>query len=86
MEWLNVKDIGEMDIKYFQDTDRLLVSFSDGGIVETRDVNENFLIELDADGKVVSVTIEHAGEHVDFSRISFQEIPAQQLAPNVDPI
>ncbi len=68
MEWLNVKDIGEMDIKYFQDTDRLLVSFSDGGIVETRDVNENFLIELDADGKVVSVTIEHAGERVDVSR------------------
>ncbi len=57
-----------MDIRYFQDTDTLLVSFSDGEIVETRDVNENLLIELDADGKVVSVTIEHAGEHVDVSR------------------
>ena len=57
-----------MDIKYFEDTDTLLFIFSDGEIVETRDVNENFLIELDADGKVVSVTIEHAGEHVDVSR------------------
>ena len=34
-----------MDIKYFQDSDTLLVNFSDRKIVETRDVNENVLIE-----------------------------------------
>lgn len=75
MEWLNVKDFSRMDIRYFQDTDTLPVSFSNGEIVETRDVNENFLIELDADGKVVSVTIEHAGEHVDVSKLYFEQIP-----------
>ena len=64
-----------MDVKYFQDTDTLLINFSDGEIVETRDVNEDVLIELDDDGKIVSVTIEHAGEYIDVSKIPFEHIP-----------
>ena len=64
-----------MDVKYFRDTDTLLFSFSDGEIVETRDVNEKFLIELDADGIIVSVTIEHAGEFIDVSKVYFEQMP-----------
>jgi uncharacterized protein YuzE len=64
-----------MDIRYFQATDTLLVVFSDRQIAETRDVNEDVLIEFDADGKIVSVTIEHAGEHVDVSNLSYEQIP-----------
>ena len=63
-----------MDIRYFQATDTLLVVFSDRQIAETRDVNEDVLIELDADGKIVSVTIEHAGEHIDVSNVSYEQI------------
>ena len=64
-----------MDVKYFQGTDTLLINFSDRQIAETRDVNEDVLIEFDADGKIVSVTIEHAGEHVDVSNLSYEQIP-----------
>ena len=64
-----------MDIRYFQATDTLLVVFSDRQIAETRDVNEDVLIEFDADGKIVSVTIEHAGEHIDVSKLFFEQIP-----------
>ena len=64
-----------MDIKYFQGTDTLQINFSDRQIAETRDVNEEVLIELDADGKIVSVTIEHAGEHIDVSKLFFEQIP-----------
>ena len=63
-----------MDIRYFQATDTLLVVFSDRQIAETRDVNEDVLIEFDADGKIVSVTIEHAGEHIDVSNLSYEQI------------
>ena len=65
-----------MEIKYFQDTDTLLVNFSDSKIVETRDVNEDVLIELDAYGKIVSVTIEHAGEHINLANFSYEQFPA----------
>ena len=64
-----------MDVKYFQGTDTLLIIFSDGQIAETRDVSEDVLIELDADGKIVSVTIEHAGEHINVSNLSYEQIP-----------
>lgn len=36
-----------MDIKYFPDTDTLLIAFTNKEIVETRDLNNNVLIELD---------------------------------------
>ena len=72
---LNAFATSDMGIRYFQATDTLLVVFSDRQIAETRDVNEDVLIEFDADGKIVSVTIEHAGEHVDVSNLSYEQIP-----------
>jgi len=49
-----------MKIKYFEDTDTLYIELSDSEIAETRELNENVYIDLDAEGKVVSLTIEHA--------------------------
>ena len=65
-----------MELKYFQDTDTLLVNLSDRQIVETRDINEVVLIELDAAGRIVSVTIEHGGEYISVSSLSYETIPA----------
>ena len=61
-----------MKIKYFSDTDTLLVNFSDNKIFDTRDLNENVLVELDEAGHVVSMTIEHAKEQTDVAEFSYQ--------------
>jgi len=61
-----------MKVKYFPDTDTLLVNFSDRLIAETRDLNENILIELDAEGRMVSMTIEHAKQQTDVGEFSYQ--------------
>lgn len=61
-----------MKVKYFPDTDTLLVNFSHKKIVETRDLNENILMELDEDGHIVSMTIEHAKQQTDVSEFSYQ--------------
>ena len=61
-----------MKVKYFPDTDTLLVNFSDGKIVDTRDLNEDVLVELDDAGHVVSMTIEHAKEQTDVAEFSCQ--------------
>ncbi len=63
-----------MDIKYFQDTDTLLISFNDNLIVETKDINENVLIELDINGNVVSMTLEHAKNFSNINNLSFQKL------------
>lgn len=68
-----------MKVNYFPDTDTLLVTFSDRPIVETRDLNENVLIELDQDGNVVSMTIEHAKEQTDVREFSYQEVTGQSI-------
>jgi uncharacterized protein YuzE len=59
-------------VKYFPDTDTLLVNFSERAIVETRDLNENVLVELDEEGRVVSMTIEHAKQQTDVGEFSYQ--------------
>ena len=61
-----------MRVKYFPDTDTLLIDFSSKPVVETRDVNENVLVELDEDGRVVSMTIEHAKQQTDVGEFSYQ--------------
>ena len=63
-----------MRIKYFPDTDTLLIDFANREIVETKDVNENILDELDSDGELVSMTIEHAKNQMDVDSVSFQRV------------
>ncbi len=63
-----------MEIKYFSDTDTLLINFAEKEIVETRDINENILIELDKQGNLVSITIEHAKQQMDIENFSYQKI------------
>ena len=66
-----------MRIKYFADTDTTLVEFSNRPSVETREVNENIYLDLDDEGRVVSMTIEHARQAADMNEFSYQLVPAR---------
>ena len=63
-----------MKVRYFPDTDTLLITLSDKRIGETRDLNDNILVELDDDGRLVSMTIEHATQQTDVREFSFQQV------------
>ncbi len=63
-----------MIIKYFPDTDTLYVAFTEREIVETVDFNDDTLLDLDREGNVVALTLEHARAKVDLTDISFQQI------------
>jgi uncharacterized protein YuzE len=63
-----------MKVRYFADTDTLLITLSDKRIAETRDLNDNILVELDNDGRLVSMTIEHATQQTDVREFSFQQV------------
>lgn len=65
-----------MNIKHFQDTDTLYIEFRPDDIVETRDIDENTLIELDKEGKICAITIEHATERTGIPSFSYEQIPA----------
>jgi uncharacterized protein YuzE len=65
-----------MNIKYFQDTDTLYIEFRKGEISETRDLDENTLLDVDASGQIVAMTIEHARDRADIPQFSFEQIAA----------
>lgn len=64
-----------MRVTYFDGTDTLLIYFNDHKIVETKDLNENTLFELDKNGNIVSMTIEHAKQQTEVSSFSFNQVP-----------
>jgi uncharacterized protein YuzE len=65
-----------MKIQYFQDTDTLLIQFKTGEVAETRDLDENTLLDVDQAGRILSLTVEHASERADIPRFSFEQVPA----------
>jgi uncharacterized protein YuzE len=65
-----------MKIKYFQDTDTLYIEFKATPVSESRDLDENTLLELDAEGNVCGITVEHARERADIPQFSFEQIAA----------
>lgn len=64
----------DMNITYFKDTDTLLVNFNDNEIAITKDLYENILVELDKNGAVVSMTIEHAQQQTEVQSFSFNQV------------
>lgn len=65
-----------MKITYFQDTDTLYIERQATEVVETRDLDKNTLIELDQEGHLCAITIEHARAHAGIPAFSFEQVPA----------
>ena len=63
-----------MKLSYFEDTDTLYIELSDVGAAETRDLGENTLLDIDAAGNVVSLTVEHASKTADISELQVSGI------------
>ncbi|GKT10583.1 DUF2283 domain-containing protein [Desulforhabdus sp. TSK] len=69
-----------MRVKYFSDTDTALVEFAENPVAETREIGENIYVDLDRDGNLVSMTIEHARSNAQLQEFSYQEV----LSPSRD--
>lgn len=65
-----------MKIKYFQDTDTLYIEFRTAIVAETRDLDEDTLLELDESGQVCAITVEHAKDRADIPSFSFEQVAA----------
>ena len=63
-----------MRIQYFPDTDTLYMELSPSEVRETRDVDEDTLVDLDASGRLSAITIEHASDRTAIPAFSYEEI------------
>jgi uncharacterized protein YuzE len=66
-----------MKIKYFGDTDTALMEFTDREVLQTKEISENIYVDLDAQGNLVSMTIEHAKENASLPEVTFQQMEAK---------
>ena len=65
-----------MKIQYFQDTDTLHIEFRAAEVAETRDLDEDTLIDLDHNAQICAITVEHASERVEIPKFSYELIAA----------
>lgn len=65
-----------MKIKYFQDTDTLYIELKAGRITQTRDLDENTVLDLDERGQICGITVEYAKTRADIPQFSFEQIAA----------
>jgi uncharacterized protein YuzE len=65
-----------MKIQYFQDTDTLYIEFKPTDVAETKDLDENTLLDVDQAGNLCGLTIEHASQRAGSPRFSYEQVPA----------
>jgi uncharacterized protein YuzE len=65
-----------MKVRYFADTDTLLIEFRDAPVSETRDLDENTILDVDAQGNICSITVEHASKRAGAPDFSYEQVAA----------
>jgi uncharacterized protein YuzE len=65
-----------MKIRYFAETDTLLIEFRDSPVAETRDLDENTILDVDSQGNICAITIEHASKRADAPHFSYEQVAA----------
>jgi uncharacterized protein YuzE len=65
-----------MKVTFYADTDTLHIEFKPGEVAETRDLDENTLLDLDAEGRIRAITIEHATERTGIPTFSYEQVAA----------
>ena len=65
-----------MRIRYFAETDTLHIEFRNVPVSETRDLDENTLLDIDAEGNISAITVEHASERTGIPEFSYEQVTA----------
>ena len=72
-----------MKINYFEDTDTAFIEFTSQPVAETRELCENIHLDLDEQGNLVSMKIEHAKTSVNILDFTFER---QEKQPSDDSV
>jgi uncharacterized protein YuzE len=65
-----------MKIRYFTDTDTLYIEFRDRPVAETKDLDEDSVLDVDADNNICAITVEHASKRAGVPEFSYEQVTA----------
>ena len=74
--------IPEMEKRYLRvilladAADTLFIEFREAVVAETRDLDENTVLDVDAQGNICSITVEHASQRAGAPYFSYEEVAA----------
>lgn len=71
-----------MKVTYSQQTDTLYIEFKASAITQSRDLDENTILDIDEDGNICALTIEHAKDRIDIPHFSFEQVAAWLVDAN----
>jgi uncharacterized protein YuzE len=69
-----------MKLHYYPETDSLYIELKSGPGTETREVVEGLVVDLDAEGNVVGLDIDHASQKLDLSKVETIALPPVHAA------
>ncbi|HUK23043.1 MAG TPA: DUF2283 domain-containing protein [Terriglobales bacterium] len=65
-----------MKLHYDKETDSLYIDLNSRPSVDSREIQEGVVIDLDAKGKIVGIDIQHASEVLDLASLEADSLPA----------
>lgn len=64
-----------MKLNYHADTDSLYIELSERPSVDSREISEGVVVDYDAEGRVVGIDIDNAGNKIDLRRVLLSKLP-----------
>lgn len=64
-----------MKLHYDQETDSLYIDLNSRPSVDSREIQEGVVMDLDANGRIVGIDIQHASEILDLATVETESLP-----------
>ena len=68
-----------MRLSYDPETDSLYIHMTERAGADSDEVVEGVVLDFDAQGGLVGIDVQHASQHVDFSRLLVDHMPFRAL-------
>ena len=69
-----------MKFHYYAETDSLYIELSDKPSVDSQEMKPGIVLDLDKDGNLVGIDIDHASKKVNLTKLEIDSIPLTQVA------
>jgi len=71
--------VGTMKLNYDRETDSLYIDLNARPSVDSREVQDGVVIDLDDEGRIVGIDIQHASQILDLATLETESLPTVKV-------
>ena len=64
-------------LSYLADTDSLYIELCDRPSVDSREISEGVVLEYDAEGRLVGIDVDNAGNKIELQKVLLSKLPGK---------